>query len=414
MDTFTHNVTATDVLMTSTRERSSKETIYLIWIEDDVLVTVMEVDGPYELYFNFYTATVFKQKVLLRNLIKYPVLITISNNLMLSETEEIDDLETFLTLNERDFIRLQLTTKMIKWIEKLQLEYKKNDYLEHESEEWIQENLCMSESHISDIETINQNWSVDNPYSGINLEEINNIDRIFERTQEGSAIMEALKENYRPKETFIKRINSLLCECLKSLHGCRPNNFYKIQIAISLVKSYPALASPTDVPQALWFHAHARGLNHHAGRIHYHMEYLARKSEDRVIKRRRIEEYPPSSDVSFIPMNENTSDDCIQQAMLELKFIVPSQQNKNRIIELWNISFQNRQQSRELKHSFECIDDFPVLTAYNGELITLDFLKIRPQATSFSEKWETVQERILSQYNQLFCELNHGRRRVTK
>lgn len=41
--------------------------------------------------------------------------------------------------------------------------------------------------------------------------------------------------------------------------------------------------------QALWFHAHARGPNRHAGRIHYRMEYLARISGERVLKRRRIE-----------------------------------------------------------------------------------------------------------------------------
>lgn len=40
----------------------------------------------------------------------------------------------------------------------------------------------------------------------------------------------------------------------------------------------------------MWFHAHARGLNRHAGRIHYRMEYLARISGERVIKRRRIGE----------------------------------------------------------------------------------------------------------------------------
>lgn len=49
------------------------------------------------------------------------------------------------------------------------------------------------------------------------------------------------------------------------------------------------LISIIYVSQALWFHAHARGLNRHAGRIHYRMEYLARKSGERVIKRRRID-----------------------------------------------------------------------------------------------------------------------------
>lgn len=39
----------------------------------------------------------------------------------------------------------------------------------------------------------------------------------------------------------------------------------------------------------MWFHAHARGINRHAGRLHYRMEYLARKSDNRVQKRSRVD-----------------------------------------------------------------------------------------------------------------------------
>lgn len=60
-------------------------------------------------------------------------------------------------------------------------------------------------------------------------------------------------------------------------------------------------ASLNDIPlQALWFHAHARGTNRHAGRIHYRMEYLARQSGERVIKRRRIESSAPSENVPLV------------------------------------------------------------------------------------------------------------------
>lgn len=44
-------------------------------------------------------------------------------------------------------------------------------------------------------------------------------------------------------------------------------------------------SSNPDVPQALWFHQHARGPHRHSGRLHYHLEYLIRKSTDRKIIR---------------------------------------------------------------------------------------------------------------------------------
>lgn len=70
------------------------------------------------------------------------------------------------------------------------------------------------------------------------------------------------------------------------LYNRHPTSYHKNLLAVSLVTSYPALASTTrDVPQALWFHPHGRGKHRHAGRIHYHMEYLSRKSDKRLINR---------------------------------------------------------------------------------------------------------------------------------
>ena len=70
----------------------------------------------------------------------------------------------------------------------------------------------------------------------------------------------------------------------------RPSAFHKNLLAQSLVRSYPALKSSNpDVPQALWFHPNARGKNHHSGRLHYHMEYLARKSGIRIVNRSKTQ-----------------------------------------------------------------------------------------------------------------------------
>ncbi|XP_065072696.1 uncharacterized protein LOC135697046 [Ochlerotatus camptorhynchus] len=189
--------------------------------------------------------------------------------------EEIDDIETFMALNEQDFKRLSMTTKMIKLIIKIQEQHRAN----FEPEEWIEEEIVLNASRNGYFIPKTEHVNSTNPYIEIDLEQIVNIDTVFGKTNEGLAIMEVLKENSRPNEMIIKKITMLLCDCLRSLFGCRPSNFYKNQISTSLVRTYSNLATKTgDVPQALWFHPHARGTNRHAGRIHYHMEYLARKS----------------------------------------------------------------------------------------------------------------------------------------
>lgn len=62
--------------------------------------------------------------------------------------------------------------------------------------------------------------------------------------------MEALKEGTRPSESIRRRITAFLCDCLKALYGMHASNFYKNQIALSLVDTYPALGSKNaEAPQ---------------------------------------------------------------------------------------------------------------------------------------------------------------------
>nr|XP_029723539.1 uncharacterized protein LOC109403469 isoform X2 [Aedes albopictus]XP_029723540.1 uncharacterized protein LOC109403469 isoform X2 [Aedes albopictus] len=307
-------------------------------------------------------------------------------------------MQTFLALNERDFSRMSLTTKMIKIIEKLQTESRTeaDDTL---YEEFIEEEADATDEN-SQIEAV---IDPNNPYQGISLEQVIHIDRIFERTVEGAAILELLREGTRVTETDFKRINNLICDCLKSLFGCRPTNFHKNQLAVSLVKSYPILgASSTETPQALWFHAHARGTNRHAGRIHYRMEYLARQSGERVIKRRRIESSAPSENVPLVV--EPCSAD-IQTLIEELKFIVPNQANRSRVIELWAATFGDRQTFRNENRLSEYFQDFPVFSAYNGELVSIDYAKMKPSAAPFIEIWEQMEPKVLKQHEHLYKEI---------
>ncbi|XP_055527157.1 uncharacterized protein LOC129719772 [Wyeomyia smithii] len=83
--------------------------------------------------------------------------------------EEIEDLETFLELNERDYSRLQLTTKMIKTIEKLQAQFREKPEDCKEHEEWVEE---VSNNDSENCQENAVSWDADNPYHGISLEEI--------------------------------------------------------------------------------------------------------------------------------------------------------------------------------------------------------------------------------------------------
>ncbi|KXJ68262.1 hypothetical protein RP20_CCG004689 [Aedes albopictus] len=178
-------------------------------------------------------------------------------------------------------------------------------------------------------------------------------------------------------------------------HNVDPNNPYK----------------DINLEKALWFHAHARGLNRHAGRIHYRMEYLARISGERVIKRRRIGE-PETDRLASTQANgedivdpENEPPLNLDEMVLELQFIVPNPTNKPRVVDLWKITAGKRQQSREAGEFQQFLREFPVATAYDGELITIDFRMLKPSSTEFNDGWDTLEQKILTNHSALFREL---------
>ncbi|XP_062714475.1 uncharacterized protein LOC115253595 [Aedes albopictus] len=220
--------------------------------------------------------------------------------------EGITDIETFLELNDQDFIRLRLKTKLIKTIQKIQKQYL-NDHIIEELEE---EKDPLSTSDVA------PGTSGVNPYHGIVLEEIIDIDTIFTQTVSGNQIVEILKEETSPNDKLLNKINRQLCDFLTSNYGLHPSSFHKNLLAQSLVNSYPILASITpDVPQALWFHPHGRGKHRHAGRIHYHMEYLSRRSGKRVVNRPRCVQQQ-SLLPAVIPVPEDNIEQCFYSGLI--------------------------------------------------------------------------------------------------
>ncbi|XP_021703123.1 uncharacterized protein LOC110677020 [Aedes aegypti] len=351
--------------------------------------------------------------------------------------EEIDDLETFLQLDERDYVRLNLTTKQIKFIQRLQQHYRlvTVEWLNEEQSAVATQVPIVSQESTVDVCTLTDpgpstassshvlptspntpcsknttpslaQLAFANPDESdqkISLEKPINIDHVLEKSEKGRVIMEILKEKAKPKESTIKEIVNVLCDFLKSQYGCRPSNFHKNQVAVSLVCSYPALAADSsDTPQALWFHLHARGTNRHAGRIHYRMEYLARMSQERIRPPRRT-----ISESQEIPNFSNGSSVNLDEAENELRFIVPSQQIKSRVFELWNATFENRQKYRSEGSFYSYVQNHPVLTAFNGKLITNDFHKLKPSAKPFVETWTAMEGKIISNNREVYTELKN-------
>lgn len=62
--------------------------------------------------------------------------------MVILDREEIDDLETFLQLDEKDFARLNFTTKQIKIIQRMQLQYR------IVTVEWLNDQQTQDATHV--------------------------------------------------------------------------------------------------------------------------------------------------------------------------------------------------------------------------------------------------------------------------
>ncbi|XP_055542750.1 uncharacterized protein LOC129728338 [Wyeomyia smithii] len=171
--------------------------------------------------------------------------------------------------------------------------------------------------------------------------------------------------------------------------------------------SYPTLASSSsDVPQALWFHANARGRHKHSGRLHYHMEYLARKSGERKVRRVILE---TQSDTITDPLaSTQTIIENIEEMRLELKFLCPSPKTKERAVELWQITFDERNVIRQQSKIDVYMNEYPVFSAFNGLMIELDFTMLMPSAKKFAEEFESIKPKILQIYHDAYLNISNA------
>ncbi|XP_065075394.1 uncharacterized protein LOC135699115 [Ochlerotatus camptorhynchus] len=316
--------------------------------------------------------------------------------------EEITDLETFLMLDNNDFSRLKLSTKMIKTIQRIQSKCADDIIIEEQTleennkSEIVEDYTMMAEDDIS--------TNPNDIYNTINLDQEININTVLSKTLIGKGLIERLLEGQNPNDKMISQITHILCDCLLAVYGERPSTFHKDIIARSLVKMYPILASAaSDVPHALWFHFNGRGVGRHAGKIHYRMEYYAKKSNKRIFHRRRIQ--PNSTDqeaLSEQPDVTEVIEEDMDNLIIELKFIVPSDETKNHILNLWKKTLKIRNEHRNERTMLTFLKDFPVASAFGGVLIAYDYTTLRPNASDFNESWNDIQSKVLVRYSDTF------------
>ncbi|XP_058817666.1 uncharacterized protein LOC131680975 [Topomyia yanbarensis] len=122
------------------------------------------------------------------------------------------------------------------------------------------------------------------------------------------------------------------------------------------------------------------------------MEYLAKLSGERMIKRRAKQESQTES------KDEKSDASIVDQDALveEFQFIIPYTENKNRITFLWESTFKNRNKLRMNGKFYKFLEDFPAASAYDGEFIDNDFRKIKKPKADFLEQWQMWQAKILT------------------
>nr|XP_029725459.1 uncharacterized protein LOC115265251 isoform X1 [Aedes albopictus] len=153
---------------------------------------------------------------------------------------------------------------------------------------------------------------------------------------------------------------------------------------------------------ALWFHWNGRGEGRHAGKIHYRMEYFAKKSTKRVFHRHRNQ--PESADEVALPGELDVAEviEDLESLIAELKFIVPTDQAKTHILDLWKKTIKIRNEHRIEETFLTFMNDFPVASAFSGMLLAYDYTTIYPKAFEFKDSWKDIQPKILDRYRDMF------------
>ncbi|XP_065082234.1 uncharacterized protein LOC135704687 [Ochlerotatus camptorhynchus] len=129
------------------------------------------------------------------------------------------------------------------------------------------------------------------------------------------------------------------------------------------------------------------------------MEYLSRKSNERVISRPKLTSQQPVVQSDPIP---EVSEANIDQIILELKFLCPGPSTRSRAEELWIATFRDRDSIRKKGEFHEYTKLYSVGSAFDGVMISLDFDILHPGALDFQERFIIFQDKILARYDNLY------------
>lgn len=115
----------------------------------------------------------------------------------------------------------------------------------------------------------------------------------------------------------------------------------------------------------------------------------------------------------------------------EMKFVVPVEGNKTRIAYLWDATFDYRCQYRTNNDVYSFLEEFPVASAFDGDLVPIqclllcmnfkwnfnhpfriqinrDFKKMMKITVDFTDTWNHWQEKVLQGHRHLFREISDG------
>ncbi|XP_062541896.1 uncharacterized protein LOC134209890 [Armigeres subalbatus] len=135
----------------------------------------------------------------------------------------------------------------------------------------------------------------------------------------------------------------------------------------------------------------------------YHMEYLAKRADGRVFHRKKEKTVQGHIELP----NTQQSEIDLFSMVEELKFVVPTTENRKKIMNLWSSTFEYRSQFRSNQDFHSFIEEFPVTTAFDGELVEYDFRRMWNQTMEFVEQWNTWQHKILMSYKHLYREISN-------
>ncbi|XP_055607475.1 uncharacterized protein LOC129755139 isoform X2 [Uranotaenia lowii] len=214
-------------------------------------------------------------------------------------------------------------------------------------------------------------------------------------------------------ERVFSPLTKILSEFIVSKVGYHPSTEHKQIVARSLVNKYPVLSSNNqNNPAAFWFNKNGNGQGKHTGKLQWHLGYLVKKHNKRKqTPRKTVLQIDTDLNSSEEELNLSISSQKLDEIVSKLKFMSPIAESRTIIEQDWQLTYTIRTEIKKQAVGGEKIEKmfntFPLITAYHGHLVSLDFDRLFPHAKPFAEIWSQLEDRILEKFHYLFTEIPH-------